>query len=130
MKRRILALVAAAAALGAGPEFPRAQSHAVVTSPAHDCAKAPNASVEADNGAFKFTGTCDSVLVKGSGNTLSLEAAKRIEVTGPRNVIEVAAVDFARLHSVGNTFKYRRGLTRPAPDVVAIGDNNSLVQGY
>jgi hypothetical protein len=48
-------------------------------------------------------------LVKGSGNTLSLEAAKRIEVTGPRNVIEVAAVDFARLHSAGNTFRYRAG---------------------
>jgi uncharacterized protein (DUF2345 family) len=128
MKRWTMAL--AAAALAGGADVARAQSHVAVTSPAHDCAKAPNASVEADNGTVKFTGTCDSVLVKGSGNTLSLEAAKRIEVTGPRNVIEVAAVDFARLHSAGNTFRYRRGLTRRAPDVVAIGDNNSLVQGY
>jgi uncharacterized protein (DUF2345 family) len=128
MKRWTMAL--AAAALAGGADVARAQSHVAVTSPAHDCAKAPNASVEADNGTVKFTGTCDSVLVKGSGNTLSLEAAKRIEVTGPRNVIEVAAVDFARLHSAGNTFRYRRGQTRPAPDVVAIGDNNSLVQGY
>lgn len=121
---------AAAAALAGGAEASRAQSHAVVTAPAHDCAKAPNASVEADNGTFAFAGTCESVLVKGSGNTLRLEAAKRIEVTGPRNAIEVAAVDFARLHSAGNIFKYRRGLTRARPDVVAIGDNNSLVQGY
>jgi len=125
-----LAAAALAAAVAGGAESARAQSHAVVTSPAHDCAQAPNASVEADNGTFTFAGTCESVLVKGSGNTLRLAAAKRIEVTGPRNVIEVAAVDYARLHSAGNTFKYRRGLTRRTADVAAIGDNNSLVQGY
>jgi hypothetical protein len=105
------------------------QSRMVVASPTHDCGKAPNASIETNSGTFTFTGRCDEVLVKGSNNTVTIEATKRIEVTGPRNTIAVTAVDYARLHSVGNTFMYQRGLTMAAPDVVAIGDNNSIVQG-
>jgi hypothetical protein len=127
--RRMMASLVALVAVTSVQASARGDSHTVVTSPTHDCARAPKASVEANHGTFTFTGTCDEILVKGSNNALTIEAAKRIEITGPKNTIAVTALDYARLHSAGNTFKYRRGLTRRAPDVAAMGDNNSIVQG-
>lgn len=128
MKRSSLALLGMIVATGCGETNPPSVQHTVVTSPSHDCGKAANASIEANDGTFNLTNTCDSVLIKGANNKIRIEAAKKVEINGPKNVVEVNAVDTLRANSAGNSVKYRKALTKQRPDVVAIGDNNTIVE--
>jgi len=56
------------------------------------------------------------------------EAAKRIDINGAKNVVEVGAVDTIRVNSSGNTINYKKTLSGKRSDIVAIGDNNSIIQ--
>jgi uncharacterized protein (DUF2345 family) len=59
----------------------------------------------------------------------AIEAAKRIDIDGAKNDIEVSAVDIIRVNGTENAVKFKKkGVTRETPDVVAIGDSNSLTQ--
>jgi hypothetical protein len=129
MRRMLIALIALAPATGCGDESPTGVSYTAVTTPTHDCAKGPNVSIDTSDGTFKFTNTCERILINGGNNKVTIEAAKRIDVDGGKNVIEVGAADMIRIKGVGNTTKFKnKGVTRKTPDVGAIGDNNSLVQ--
>src|SRR5436309_1350301 len=108
MRRTLIALVALVPISGCG-ESETNVSYTTVTSPSHDCAKGPNASIETSDGTFRFAGTCDRIVVNGGNNKFTIEAAKRIEVNGANNVVEISAVDIARLNSPGNTINYKKG---------------------
>jgi len=54
-------------------------------------AKGPNASIEASGSQFKLTSTGERMLIKGAENRIAIEAAKRIDVDGAKNDIEVGA---------------------------------------
>jgi len=126
MKRVFIAVLAGS---GCSDESPPGLSYMVVTGPTHDCAKGPSASIEASGSEFKLTSTYERILIRGAGNRIAVEAAKRIDVDGAKNDIEVGATDVIRVNGTGNTIKYRnKGVTRAAPEVVAIGDNNSLIR--
>ena len=129
MTRIAFALIAVAVVTGCGDASHTEVSYTVVTNTIHDCAKRPNASIDTSDAEFKLTSTCERILVKGGNNKLTIEAAKRIDVDGAKNVIEIGAADMIRVNGVGNTIKFKKkGVTKKTPDVVAIGDNNSLIQ--
>jgi uncharacterized protein (DUF2345 family) len=129
MKRIPFTVIAVAAVTGCSDGAVTDVSYTVVTNATYDCAKGPNASIDASDGAFRLTSTCERILVKGGNNKIAIEAAKRIDVDGAKNVIEVAAADTIRVNGVGNTIKYKKkGVTKKTQDVVAIGDNNTLMQ--
>jgi uncharacterized protein (DUF2345 family) len=129
MKRFVFALIAVAVVTGCGDGSRTDGSYTVVTDATHDCAKGPNASIDSSDAAFKLTSTCERILVKGGNNKVTIEAAKRIDVDGGKNVIDVGAADVIRVNGVGNMIKFKnKGVTKKTPEVVAIGDNNSLFQ--
>ena len=103
--------------------------HTVVTEAIHDWAKGPTSSIDASNSAFKLTGTCERIVVKGGNNQITIEAAKRIYIDGAKNIVDVGAADTIRVNGPGNTVNFKKkGVTRNTQDVVAIGDNNTLNQ--
>ena len=129
MKGRLFALIAVAVVSGCSDGSRPDSSYAVVTNATHDCAKGANASIATSDAAFRLTGMCERILVKGGNNKLTIEAAKRIDVAGAKNIIDVGAADVIRITGVGNTIRYRKkGITKQSPAVEAIGDNNSLIQ--
>jgi hypothetical protein len=66
--------------------------------------------------------------VKGSSNKVTVEAAKRIDIDGDKNVVDVGAADTIRAKGSGNAISYKKGLTKKAADVVTTGDGNSITQ--
>ena len=128
MRRTLIALMALVPVTGCGDDSQTCVSYTVVTTATHDCAKGPNVSIDTSDGTFKLTGTCERVLISGGNNKVTIEATKRIDINGAKNVVEVDAVDVIRVNSSGNTINYKKGLTRKTPDVVAVGDNNSIIQ--
>ena len=65
----------------------------VVTTPTHDCAKQRFASINANGGTFKLTGTCEAVFVNGVNNRITIEASKKVIVDGGKNVMQIIASD-------------------------------------
>ena len=129
MKRLSFALLTVVAVTGWSGETRSDVPYTVVTTATHDCAKGPNASIETSDAGFKLAGTCEKVLIKGGNNKIGSEAAKRIDVDGAKNDIEIGAADIIRVKGVGNTVKYKKkAVTKKTQDVVAIGDNNNLIQ--
>jgi uncharacterized protein (DUF2345 family) len=129
MNRVPLALMALLVVAGCGEGSRTDVSYAVVKSSTHDCAKDSNVSIETSELGFKLTSTCDRILIKGGKNRITIEAAKMIDVDGAQNTLEVSAVDVIRVNGVGNTVKFKKkGVTKKTQDIVAIGDNNTLIQ--
>jgi hypothetical protein len=127
MRRIAFPLIVAAVVIGCGDASRTEVSYTVVTEATHDCGKAPNASIDTSDATFNLTSTCERILVKGGNNKVTIEAAKRIDVDGGKNVIDVGAADIIRVNGVGNKIKFKnKGVTKKTPEVVAIGDNNSL----
>jgi uncharacterized protein (DUF2345 family) len=90
----------------------------------------PSRTPRTNGGTFKLTSTCENVLVKGSGNKVTVEAAKRIDIDGDKNVVDVGAADTIRAKGAGNTISYKKGLTKKAADVVTTGDGSSIIQSH
>jgi uncharacterized protein (DUF2345 family) len=131
MRRYPLALIVVVALGlgGCGDESPTDVSYTVATGANHDCAKGRSASIAGSDSTFKLTSTCERILIKGGNNKITIEAAKRIDVDGAKNDIDISAADIIRVNGVGNTVKYKKkGVNKKTQDVVAIGDNNKLIQ--
>jgi hypothetical protein len=126
MRKSLIALAALASVTACGDAD---VSYTVVKTATHDCAKAPNASIEISDGTFVLTNTCDRILVKGGNNKITIEAVKRIDINGEKNVVEIDAVERVRVNGAGNTTRYKKGLSGTGLDVVTIGDHNTVIQG-
>ena len=125
MRKFLTALVAFAPLAGCG-ELSSVVS--VVTAATHDCAKAPNASLDTSGGSVAFTGTCERIRVTGGNNRIAIAAAKAVEIDGANNVVEIDATDNVKANGAGNTIKFRKGLTVKRPAVVHTGDNSPVIQ--
>ena len=110
MRKILIALFALLPLTGCGDESQTGVSYTVVTTATHDCAKGANISIDASDGTFKLTGTCERMLISGGNNRVTIEATKRIDINGANNVVEVDAVDVIRVNSSGNTINYKKGL--------------------
>jgi hypothetical protein len=101
----------------------------VVVSPGtHRCADGQSIVVDASKATFGISGPCGNIVVKGADNKLTVESARRVDIDGPNNQLEIDAVDDVKATSAGNTIVYKRGLTRPTANVVTMGDNNKIVR--
>ena len=94
----------------------------------HDCAKEPNVSINSSDGMFIFISACERISINGSNNKVKIEAANKVGIKGGNNVVEMGAIDYISVHGSDNTVNYKKGLTRTSPNVVASGDNNTVVQ--
>ena len=127
MRKILIALVALVPLAGCG-DSSTGVSYAVVTTATHDCARAPNASLDTSGGTFAFTGTCERIRVSGGNNRITIAAARNVVIDGANNVVEIDATDNVRANGAGNTIKFKKGLTVKRPAVSTIGDNSPIIQ--
>lgn len=80
-------------------------------SSSHDCLQGRNVVIEASNSTVVLRGTCGKVEVTGMGNTVTLEAAQNILVTGTMNKV-----------------LWRRGPGNRPPIISNTGLNNQISQ--
>lgn len=100
----------------------------VKTGGAHDCAKAPNVSIDASDETISVTSTCERTLITGGNNKVSIQATKKIEIKGAKNVVHIGSVDDIHASSAGNTITFKTSISGKATNIVTIGDNNSVTQ--
>jgi hypothetical protein len=87
----------------------------VVTTPTHDCAKQRFASINANGGTFKLTGTCEAVFVNGVNNRITIEASKKVIVDGGKNVMQIIASDQVTVNGEAIPSSLRRGSLAKRP---------------
>jgi len=88
----------------------------------HDCGKSGGTViVRGDGGTYTFTGTCDEIMVVGNGNTLQIDAAKKVAVKGQNNTVRANAVD---AFAGDNTTKraIAKGISGPQPTLAGVTD--------
>ena len=68
----------------------------------HDCTatRVPFASVEGKGGTYTFTGDCDTIIVKGDQNTVSIASVKHLIVDGEGNKVTASKVDDVKVSPV------------------------------
>ena len=59
----------------------------------HDCGKVPIANFVGNSGTYAVTGSCESIIVKGNDNTVSIASVKHLQVQGSNNHVTVKAAD-------------------------------------
>jgi hypothetical protein len=129
MEKNLIALIALSFVTACGSDNSDGDDNSqIVTSAIHDCAKVPYASVNASDGTFTFTSTCEKIAVNGGNNKVRIEATKTVRINGEKNVVEINAADKISIDGSGNTIIYRKGLTAKTPNLVSTGDNNSVTQ--
>ena len=84
-------------------------SYTDVTAPSHDCTKAASIAIRTSGGAFTLSGTCDSVLVAGSNNKLTIDTVKALEIRGDSNTVATGSVGRINLRGDGNKVSYKTG---------------------
>src|SRR5262249_6582204 len=97
----------------------------------HDCTKVPIASFVADKGTFTVTGPCESIIVKGNDNTVSIDSVKHLQVQGSNNHVvaqAAAAVEAGPIPpkegekpapSVDNTINVNKAVSADKPTIGA-----------
>ena len=94
----------------------------------HDCTttRVPFASVEGKGGAYTFTGDCDTIIVKGDQNTVSIASVKHLIVDGDGNKVTATKVDDVKVSAVKPDPKVKVDPKKPPPYVasseVTVGD--------
>lgn len=127
MSRAAFLVILSGAVLSGCGEDSMPKPHIINAAGIHDCGGRAVAIASHDQ-SIELRGQCSLVIVRGTANKISIEAAPRILVDGPSNVLSVIAADEITVSSSGNSVTYARGIRRVRPVVVAIGDNNRLVQ--
>jgi hypothetical protein len=100
-----------------------------LTAPSHDCAKHANVQIKTSSGTFAISGPCETILVSGNGNKLTVTGAKAVEVRGDNNTVLVEATDdIAIRNGSRNTVTYKKGLTGSGPNCVIQGSINNVCE--
>ena len=123
-KLGILALLAVTVLGGCLHELPSS----TVTSGAHACSDGERVTVSGREQEIELTGSCSIITIAGSKNKIVIASAKSVDIDGPENQVSVAAADAIRVRSTGNSVQFSKGLTVRNPAVIALGDDNQLVQ--
>jgi Protein of unknown function (DUF3060) len=96
MKKILIVVIALASLSGCGDEPHADHSYVTVTTPNYHCTDGSNVSIEISDETFTLTGTCNRILVNGGNNKLMIEAAKRVDIHGVNNIVEMVAIDTLR----------------------------------
>lgn len=99
-----------------------------LTSGARACKDDERVTVAGHGQEIGLTGPCSIITITGSKNKIVIASAKRVEIDGPENRVSVGAVDAIQVKSSRNSVHFSKGLTVRRPAVVALGDDNQLVQ--
>lgn len=103
------------------------QSYVLDTAGGHDCA-GRSVVIEARSSNITLNGQCLIITVRGAGNTISIKSAGTVLIDGPSNILTIDAADSITVNGAGNQVAYAQALTKARPSVLAVGDNNKLVQ--
>lgn len=93
-----------------------------------DCAKEPAPVLNGSGGTAKFIGTCDKIVINGSGYTVAVESAKHVAVNGSSNTVEIGSADKISVVGSGNTVSYKKGLSSAKPKVSSVGAGNKVAK--
>lgn len=99
-----------------------------ITSGVHVCKDGDRVTVAGREQEVTVTGPCSIVTITGSKNKIVIASAKSVDIDGPENQVSVAAADAIQVKSTGNSVQFSKGLTIRSPAVIALGDDNQLVQ--
>jgi hypothetical protein len=91
-----------------------------------DCAKLGTISLSKGKSTYKIAGTCTKISVASSENTLLIENAKNLAITGSKNRIAIGKTDKIAVMGTSNTLTYEGGLTLAAPKIAVIGKGNTV----
>lgn len=94
----------------------------------HDCATDPVVVVAGSTNQLTTTGTCTTITIQGSANTLTIAAASTINVQGSSNQLTVGQVDKLRLQGVSNQVAYKGPLKAKKTKVSKQGVGNKVTK--
>lgn len=93
-----------------------------------DCAKDKTVTVAGNKATITLNGTCEAVIV--SGNHASVKGSSvRFLVSGNDNTVDVDAADEIQVTGNKNTVSYKKGIKAKAPRVSNPGNNNTVSAG-
>jgi hypothetical protein len=93
-----------------------------------DCAKDKLVTVSGNHATITLTGTCEGVIVSGNHATVK-GSSVRVLVSGNNNTVEIDAADEIHVTGNKNTVSYKKGIKAKAPKVSNPGNNNSVSAG-
>ncbi len=129
MTRIAWPLLAAFALTACGGDSPD-RTYSSVMSATHDCGKEKKVAVNGGGSTFTFIGTCERVSLNGANNTLTVEAAKALDVKGDGNTVKIGAVDTIAVSGSQNNVTYGKGLPGDQPrSASASGNRNNILHG-
>lgn len=94
----------------------------------HDCATDPVVVVAGSTNQLTTTGTCTTITIQGSSNTLTIAAASTINVQGSSNQLTIGQVDKLRLQGVSNQVAYKGPLKAKKTKVSKQGVGNKVTK--
>ena len=96
----------------------------------YDCGQPGNSYVSINNGkgTYVFKGQCNSILVGGGMNTLTIESVHHLDVGGARNTITIDTVTTIDVGGSGNTITYKQAKGGGKPTIKGQPAKNTITQ--
>jgi hypothetical protein len=99
------------------------------TGGAWDCGKDPSVTINANNGAYTFTGACSAIAINGNGNTVTVASVKTLAINGNDGTVAAGATDVIAANGNNNTVTWGKGISGAKPKVNSPGNGNKIAQG-
>lgn len=94
----------------------------------HSCDAVPSVTFGGSSNTIAVTGTCKSVVLQGSSNSLTVEASTKVVIEGSANVAAIVATDAIKVSGSGNEATWEKGIKRKKPTVSRSGVNNKIAK--
>lgn len=93
-----------------------------------DCAKQPSHTINTGDNTLTYIGTCESIVINGGENRLTIENVKQLAINGGDNVVAIGGVDRIAINGDGNKVTYKKGLSGTKPHITSLGEHNEATQ--
>jgi hypothetical protein len=93
-----------------------------------DCGKTPSFSYDENNGAFSFTGKCESITINGNDTKVTAESVKLLSLPGNNNTATLTSVDGIATFGNNNKVTYKKPVTANAKVKISNPGNNNSVK--
>jgi len=121
---RKLALIAVLLASPAAADVSLVDNHETVTV---DCAKDPNVSIAGNHETVTLTGVCKSVMIAGNSAKVT-GSATSFSIAGNKNTVDIDGADTISITGNDNTVSYKKAADakKKAPKVSNLGTKNTV----
>ena len=93
------------------------------------CHEQPSPTLAADHSTIALSGTCETVVISGSGNTIKgAWGATTLTVSGSDNTIWIHDLDKLSVSGDRNTIEFSDGHTTKTPEVSDSGKGNQITK--